>query len=48
MLHDPEAVARYAAAETGIERRVFNLPSREADETGAVLDRLAEIVRRWS
>ena len=45
MPDDAEAVARYADA--GIERCVFNLPSRDVDETTAVLDRLAEIVRRW-
>jgi probable F420-dependent oxidoreductase len=44
MPHDGEAVARYA--ESGIVRCVFNLPSRDAAETSAVLDRLAEIKRQ--
>jgi probable F420-dependent oxidoreductase len=48
MPHDAGAVARYADAGAGIERCVFNLPSRDRGETMAVLDRLAEIVRRWS
>lgn len=48
MPHDAGAVARYAEATTaGIERCVFNLPSRNLAETTAVLDRLAEIVQPW-
>jgi probable F420-dependent oxidoreductase len=46
MPDDERAVARYA--EAGIERCVFNLPSRDAGETTAVLDRLAGFVRRWT
>jgi probable F420-dependent oxidoreductase len=46
MPYDEDAVARYADAE--IERCVFSLPSRDQDETTAALDRLAEIMRRWS
>lgn len=48
MPHDEAAVARYADANAGIERCVFDLPSREIGETTAVLDQLAEIVQRWS
>jgi probable F420-dependent oxidoreductase len=50
MPHDADAVARYAeAARTaGIDRCVFNLPSRDIAETTSVLDRLAEIVRQLS
>jgi probable F420-dependent oxidoreductase len=50
MPHDATAVARYAdaAAVAGIERCVFNRPSRDMAETTTVLDRLAEIVRQWS
>jgi probable F420-dependent oxidoreductase len=46
MPDDGDAVARYADA--GIERCVFNLPSQDIAETTAAIDRLAEIVRRWS
>lgn len=49
MPHDLSAVARYAEAQIGIERCVFNVPSREPGETLAVLDRLAAIVNKaWS
>jgi probable F420-dependent oxidoreductase len=44
--HDPALVARYA--DGGAERCVFDLPSREVDETLAVLDRLADIRERVS
>lgn len=43
-----DAVGRYVEADAGIERCVFNLPSREIGDTTAMLDRLARIIERFA
>jgi probable F420-dependent oxidoreductase len=48
MPYDSAAVARYVDADAGIERCVFNVPSRDVGETTAALDRLAPIVEHYS
>jgi probable F420-dependent oxidoreductase len=48
MPYDSAAVARYIDADVGIERCVFDLPSREVGETTAALVRLTTIVERYS
>jgi alkanesulfonate monooxygenase SsuD/methylene tetrahydromethanopterin reductase-like flavin-dependent oxidoreductase (luciferase family) len=46
MPQDPALIERYAAA--GIERCVFNVPSRERRETETALDRLAALVAPYA